>query len=968
MQQARRSDHPHPAVDSEVRTRSDAADLGPAREPGTVLSQFETSVRTAGDMPAVRCETEELSYRDLNRQADELSHDLCTLGVGPDIPVGLCVDRSVATIVGLVAILKSGGAYVPLDPDLPEDRLRWMLEDSGAPVLVATPDAAVRLGALSTGYDGAAGRPIGCWAVREGTLVTDAEHIVAAEPPSAANLAYIIYTSGSTGRPKGVAIEHRNLASYTWAIRERLPFDQCRSFATASTIAADTGITSIYPSLCSGSCVHLITRRCAVDTLAWEEYFRRFEVDCLKIVASHLAALLGTGEVRAGMLPRRVLVVGGEACGWELIERIKAAAPDLQIFNHYGPTETTVGVTTYPLTAAAIAAGSRAATVPIGFALPNSKVVVLDQRLRRVAAGVDGEIYIGGAGVARGYWGRSDLTAERFVPIHAEADCAERAAHTPRDAGDEYRADISCPSVETAGWGEGRDGERFYRTGDRARYLPDGSIEFRGRLDFQVKIRGHRVEPGEVAAAVKQHPLVHDAVVIAQESAAGETRLVGYVAAAAGVEASAIRTYLLGRLPDALVPSAFVMLDSLPIAPNGKVDRQALPQLGEPACALARAAAPPRSRTELWLAQTWQRLLGVQSVGTQDSFFEIGGHSLMAAHLFELIHRDLGKGMSPATLFRAPTIELLAEAIDGEAISKWRCLVPIRAEGFRPPFYCVHGAAANVLYCEVLARHLPDDLPFYALQSLGLDGKAEPLTRIEDMAELYVSEVRAAQPEGPYYIGGYSTGGVIAFEMARRLVAAGDDVAILTMLNSGCPVASPHSPRRSWLVQRRLIPAMLSLELNMLLVQRRGVRHVARRQLALAWRRACKRLGRHGARKEDGLAAVRNRVWTLNLAAERKYRPQLYDGRVTLMYATQRDPDQFAMPDNRLAWSEFAGGGLEVHLVPGDHTTMRYPPHVTVLAARVDACLQRAQQERVAGNQSSRHTASGLCAVTSAPA
>jgi thioesterase domain-containing protein len=525
--------------------------------------------------------------------------------------------------------------------------------------------------------------------------------------------------------------------------------------------------------------------------------------------------------------------------------------------------------------------------------------------------GESGELYLGGSCLSRGYLGRPDLTAERFVP-------------------DPFSAEA---------------GARLYRTGDLVRWNAVGELEFVGRADDQVKIRGFRVELGEIESALRSHPSVREAVVLARASEVGERRLVGYVVAGNGANQGELREYLRSRLPEYMVPAAFVMLEKLPLTPNGKVDRRALPAPDGDRVALPGDLVEPRTPTEKWLVETWQAQLGIGKIGIRDNFFEIGGHSLMAVRIFDLIHKEKGRSLSPATLFHAPTIEALAAILDQEDWTPdWKCLVAIRPNGSRPPFFIIHGAQANVLFCEVVARYLPDEIPLFGVQSLGLDGKTEPLTRVEEMADLYLSEIRSVQPEGPYYLGGLSFGGILALEIAQRLMAEGQKVAILAMLNSECPVLSPHFEKRSWLFERRLIPWLLHAEHNMKLVRQLGAREFLRHK-TFQKRQPFRDPAAQEAPDEPPISGlILGRIFTLNRTAERIYRPRPYPGRITLFYATERHPYQYNKTDTRLGWDEFAGDGLEVHLVPGNHGTMRREPHIRVLAAKLTSCLNRAYE------------------------
>ena len=573
--------------------------------------RFEARVRETPDAPALAYEGTVLSYAELNRRANGLAHRLVALGVGPDVPVGLCTERSAETVVGMLGILKAGGAYLPIDPALPAARMDAMLRSAAARVLVAQPGVAQGAGGVRVEL-----HP-GLHDERDDDPVTRVD---------GANLVYVLFTSGSTGTPKGVAVEHRQLTHYVAAVEPRLGLPADASYATVSTFAADLGNTVVFPALAGGGCLHMISADRLGDAAALGEYFTRHGVDCLKIVPSHLGALLA-GAPGGGVLPRRRLVLGGEACGWELVDEVRARAPQCAVTNHYGPTETTVGVLTR-----AVAPGERGpagGTLPLGRPLDNTRIYILDTLGRPVPPGVPGEIHVGGEGVTRGYLGAPAATAERYVP------------------------DPFAPAP----------GARMYRTGDRGRWRAEGEVEFLGRVDDQVKIRGFRVEPGEVRAILATHPALREAAVVARDDG-GERRLVAYVAGDR-VEVAALREYLEARLPSHMVPAAWVVLDALPLSPNGKVDRRALPAPGAPE--RETGYVEPRTDAERTIAAVWAEVLGVERVGIHDSFWELGGHSLKAMRLMPRLAAALGVELPLRLLFEAPTVAALAERARGAA-------------------------------------------------------------------------------------------------------------------------------------------------------------------------------------------------------------------------------------------------------------------------------------------------------------
>jgi amino acid adenylation domain-containing protein/non-ribosomal peptide synthase protein (TIGR01720 family) len=582
---------------------------------------FEDVAGADPDRTALVSEDQLLSYGELNARGNQLAHYLRTRGVGPDVPVGLCVERSLDMIVGMLGILKAGGAYVPFDPSLPSERLALLLAESRAPVVVCQPHLASPFSSSATNVL-ALDSP-----TRHAISLESAGNCASGVTP--ASLTYVIFTSGSTGTPKGVLVEHRQLVNYVRGVLERLQLPRDTSFATVSSYAADLGNTAIFPALLSGGCLHIVSQDRLLDPDAMAEYGDRHGVDCLKIVPSHLQALLSAPNPTR-VLPRRCLVVGGEASTWDFVSRLESLS-DCRIVNHYGPTETTVGVLAYPHERGVIRR-DESDTVPLGRPLRNSRVYLLDSRARPVPVGVNGELHIAGAGLARGYMDRPDQTAERFVPDPLGPD----------------------------------PGARMYRTGDLARYLADGSVEFIGRVDHQVKIRGFRVELGEIESALERHESIADAVVTVSEEPSGDKRLVAYAVPRghARVTTDELRDWVRGHLPDYMVPGVIVWLDALPLNRNGKVDRGALPPVELARDQRRGVPVAPRTPNEETLLAIWCAVLGKQDLGVHDDFFECGGHSLLAMQLITRVREALAVDLPLPALFERPTVAGLAESIE----------------------------------------------------------------------------------------------------------------------------------------------------------------------------------------------------------------------------------------------------------------------------------------------------------------
>ena len=577
---------------------------------------FEAQARRTPGRPALRFEGRGLTYAELDRRSSGLAQHLRALGAGPEVLVGILTERSLDMVVAILAVLKAGAAYVPMDTSFPEERLAFMHEDANLRLVLTQRGLVSKLprGARSVCLDAFD------WNAPQKAARGGAD-------AGAHNLAYVIYTSGSTGRPKGVCIEHRSIVSYVRGVVERLRLEPGMSFATVSTLAADLGNTVIFPALAIGGCLHVIAQERAENHALLAEYFARERIDVLKIVPSHLAALQGASDP-AGVLPTSRLILGGEASRLDWIEQLRALSPHCEIYNHYGPTEATVGVLTYHVGAQLPRTPS--ATLPLGRPLPGGRICLLDEHGRPVAPGEKGELCIAGDGVARGYLNRPELTAERFVADPFSTDPAAR----------------------------------MYRTGDVARCLPEGDFEFCGRIDHQIKVHGYRVELGEIEAALREQG-AEQAVVLAREDSSGGKQLIAYVTPSRQEPAAALRERLKERLPQYMLPAAFVALDTLPLTPNGKVDRQALAALPVVCLQPARDIVAPRNKTEEALCAIWARLLHVDAVSIHDDVFDLGAHSLMAMKALTQIRDAFDVTLSLRTLFEQPTIAGLAEAIDG---------------------------------------------------------------------------------------------------------------------------------------------------------------------------------------------------------------------------------------------------------------------------------------------------------------
>jgi amino acid adenylation domain-containing protein len=812
-----------------------------------------------------------LTYGELSTRAGCLAGRLRSLGVGPEVRVGLLLDRSPDLIVGILGILQAGGAYVPLDPEHPETRLRHIVEDSRMPVLVTRSDRAELARSLPAG-------------VATVLLDEDGESGQSVEAPSS-DLAYVIYTSGSTGTPKGVLVGHAPLANAIgFSVRRYVltPADRVLQFAS---ISFDASLEEIFASLVSGATLVLRDDAMLESPRHLLDAAGRLGITVLSLPTAYwhkVVAALAAGEARWPSAIRLVSI-GGERAQAEPLAKWLALGLGVELVNVYGPTEATIGCTHAALRVAE-------PEVPIGRPYANARVYLLGADLQPVPAGSIGELAVGGGVLARGYLGMPVLTAERFVP--------DPFHQTP--------------------------GARMYRTGDLAMHRPDGTLEFRGRVDAQVKVRGFRIELGEIEAALSRHPGVREAVVVARQHE-GETVLAGYVIPGEPhPTAGDLHRFLREQLPAYMVPPALVLLDRLPLTVHGKVDLDALP-IPERTTGSERDSLAPRDALELRLVRLWEELLGVQPISVRDDFFELGGHSLIAVQLVARLQRSLGASLSMATLVRHPTIESLATILRGGGETSQDTLVEL-APGTGRPFYCVHALGGEVFGYVHLARHFAAaGRSFYGLQATET-GEAETLEpeTLEEMAARYLHRLREAQPAGPYTLGGWSIGGVVAFEMARQLERQGESVDLLVLLDSYAP-GSDNSPLRG---EGELV-ALFAYELAHLLGSHIELPADFRERAtgdALSWLTAeADRLSLLPSGVDTEEIARRFAVFRANFRALERYEGGLCTAPALLLKAAGSPAET--------GWGSLLTRPVEVLDLPGDHYSLLRPPLVEELAA-----------------------------------
>ena len=844
---------------------------------------FESQAKARPGSTAVSFKSQQITYGELNRRSNQLAHYLRAQGVARESLVGIYVERSIEMIIGLLGILKAGGAYVPLDPAYPRDRVLAIARDAKVDVLLTE---AALLGDLSL-----PGVVTVCHDRDKDSISQES-----VENPdldvTGDNLAYVIYTSGSTGKPKGVQINHGSVLHLFEATRPLLHFDERDVWTVFHSYAFDLSVWEIWGCLLYGGRLVVVPREVIKAPGDFYALLSRERVTVLNQTPSALRQFIYARQrmdkVGTANTSLRVVVCGGEALPAEIARDMLAWR--IPLWNFYGPTEATVWTTAMEVEAVDCEKGF----IPIGRPLAGVEMHVLDENSESVNVGASGELHIGGVCLARGYLNQPELNKARFIRNPLSED--------PR--------------------------ARLYKTGDWVRRRADGVIEFIGRMDNQVKINGFRVELGEIESALSEHPGVQQAVVMLRENGERSYRLVAYlVGSQASLSSLEMRNFLVEKLPDYMLPSTFVWLDSMPLSANGKIDRKALPP---PDPARPRMESPlvsPSSLLQLQLTHIWEKLLGVQPIGIHDNFFSLGGHSLLAVRLFVEIQKTCGKNLPLATLVHSPTIAQLATILQEEGWSPpWSSLIAIQKQGARPPFFCVHAAGGNVLNYFDLAHALGPDRPFYALQAQGLDGHREPYRRVEEMAAHYLKEVRALQPEGPYFLGGLSFGGIVAFEMAQQVRAEGQVVALLVLLDA---TAGPD----------HLKPLIMKIPGRLRVLMR------LRPRAALSYvgeqiRAACKRaLPNQVTPLDAGIPWALRDIRRINDEAHRKYSPRPYPDPAILFRARE------SPWSDDLGWRKLVTGSLEICEVPGGHSNFINEPHVGFLASKLTEALLKSERD-----------------------
>jgi aspartate racemase len=864
---------------------------------------FEAQARTTPDAIAVAFEEQQLSYRELNSRANRVGRCLRKLGVGPDALVGLCIERSPEMYVGILATLKAGGAYIPLDPNYPDERLDTIVSDARPGVLLTTRQLRCRLPEHNT--------PIIFLDEASASAVEEESNLRIAMTSD--HLAYVIFTSGSTGKPKGVLISHRSLVNHSTAMARYYDLQPCDRVLQFASVSFDVAAEELFPTWSRGATVVPWPVTHGMPPIrSFFEFVDRQEVTVLNLPAPYWHEWVSELQEVGVPAKVRLVVVGSDKVSAEKFSIWKKQIGErVRLCNAYGPTEATITTTIYE--PGGDFQGSQSDCVPIGRPIDNTEAYVLDQKLNLVPIGVPGELHIGGAGLARGYLNRPELTAERFIA-------------------NPFRTDNDA---------------RIYKTGDVARYAADGNLEYLGRLDNQVKLRGFRIELGEIETVIRQHRAIQDAVVIVREDIPGDQRLVAYTIQARETTCTSaeLRTYLQHKLPEYMVPAALVAVDSFPLTPSGKVDRRALPA---PKMEAELCFASPRNDVERQLATLWEKLFALRPIGIHDDFFTLGGNSLLALRLTSRIEKQFGRNLPIAALYQAPTVEHLAKLITQGVPSNFSSLIPLQPKGSKPPFFWIHGENSNAF----LPRYLGVDQPVYGFRHQSEDGQPARYTTVEEIAAHYLSAILTVQPRGPYFLGGYCFGGMVAFEIAQQLQKQAEQVPLIVFLAPDIPKkcespSVPGKPSGSSAYEtsfsarlHRYVRTLKALEPRQKVtyvvggIKRRFKERIFNPAKKIAQKSACRFYFGIGYPLPVGLRSPY--ILDVYDQAVGGYVPNIHTGRVIVFKPT----GDSVSPER---WESFAVAGLEVYEVPGKHTdVVNKESHVALWARQLRTSLESA--------------------------
>jgi amino acid adenylation domain-containing protein len=858
---------------------------------------------------AIKDAVAELTYQQLHHQINQLANYLCRQGITADCLVGIYADRSIDLVVAILAVLQAGAAYVPLDPTYPQSRLSSILVEAKLSLILTQSHLAPDL--QTTGTE------LFLLDTQRAEISNQSVDLTPA-PTTSANLAYIMYTSGSTGKPQGVQITIGQVESYIQALSKIVKIRPDDIYLHSASFSFSSSLRQLLIPLAQGAKVVITSNQDSKNLSNLLQLIKAEQITVFDTVASvwnYLLLNLSAGEqaeqIQLIDSQLRLLIFSGGLLTAQLLDQIRSRFPQPpQIINIYGQTET-IGVCAYP-----VPSDFQATTgcVPVGLPYDHNQLYLLDDRLQPVATGTTGELHVAGSSLARGYLNNPDLTDRKFIANPFSTD---------------------------------RQYQRLYKTGDLARYLPDGNLEIVGRQDFQVKIRGMRVEIEEIETVLMEHPDVQQAAVIGKKDRAGEQIIVAYIVAnhwkdfcpeQLQLKVSGVRSFLKTKLTDYMMPSALEILDALPLTPNNKIDRQNLP---EPSRQNIFGTAP-RDAVEVQLVKIWERILNLKQVGIHDSFFDLGGHSLIALQMFTDIEQIWHKRLLLSTLFESTTIAEIANLIrDEESTPPWSPLVLIKSgENQQLPLFCIHPLGGNLFNYHTLSEKLALNRPIYGLQAQGLDGGQQPLDRIEAMASYFIQAIRTVQPQGPYFILGYSFGGIVSFDIARQLTEQGEKIAFLGLLDIRSPtITDITTPFIEWLNIQIARFQQLTFK-----------QHLKYFVDKIFYRK-----------KTDYRSGVASALIDLNLRtpellnildsnikAKQRYQPQPYSGQADLFWSEYQDWYIKDYPD--LGWGNLITGGLHLQWIPGDHDSLMQEPHVQVLAEKLRLSIEQASENIITVN------------------
>ena len=835
---------------------------------------IEKQASSHHDTDAIWFNGQTVNYSQLNQRANQLAHFLIKSGVKQETLVGICHDWTDDLIVAMLAVLKAGGAYVPLDPNYPAERITYIMNDAKAPLLITSSKYSEQLSKTGTKL------------ICLDQQISEISKEQTSNPDlkkSSDQLAYIIYTSGSTGKPKGVAIEHRNAVSLIDWAQTVYSSEELAGVLASTSICFDLSIFEIFFTLSNGGRIVLVKDAMALNALP-----ESAGVTLVNTVPSAIAELL---KLKNG-IPSSVKTINlaGEPLPVELVQKIYSQTTVQKVYDLYGPSEDTT-YSTFTL---------RKSDGPytIGKAITNSQVYILDKNRRPVPIGIAGELYMAGDGLARGYLYKPEMTEERFVPN---------------------------PFIP---------GQRMYRTGDLGKYMADGNIEFLGRIDNQVKIRGFRIELGEIESMLRLRKEIKELVVMAREDQPGNKILVAYLSANIGkqIDVNELRQYLRTELPEYMIPTVFMILENIPLTPNGKIDRKALPVPDVEIKAESANFEEPHNPLESLLAGIWSEVLGIDKIGIHDNFFELGGHSLLGIRMMGAIEQKTGVKLDYPTLFRASTISQLAKVINAEELNiDWPIVVPLQPNGKERPLFFIHMHNGNIQRWRVLLKHLNKDQPVYAIQPRGLDEKYDYHYSVEAMATFYIDEIKKIQPVGPYRFAGLCFGGTTAFEMARQLKAKGETAELVFMINNYAPPANPmqYKIRETW-DEFKGMTLESKLEFALEKTKNAGKKVLSK---------LTKVFDSGNTATADVKVNTKPDIRWVNSVALLNYQPEgEYSEKVVLVKTGEEIAKHY---DETLGWKRLIGGEIEILQIPGsdNDTIITHKEYYTQLAQYLNQAL-----------------------------